>query len=109
VREDLAWAAGLWEGEGCFACGVAGNASKGRTISAILSMTDQDVVEHFRDVIGFGKISQPTPSKGHKQAYRWSVHNFEKVQALIGYLYPYLGARRREKAASVLAHANRQI
>ena len=50
-REKLAWAAGLFEGEGCFYIN-----EKGKYVNATVTSTDKDVLDAFLQVIGFGKI-----------------------------------------------------
>jgi hypothetical protein len=99
-REDLAWAAGLFEGEGC----ISFAKGRSRKIAAMLNMTDRDVVEHFQSVVGCGEIYAYKPQQeGWKPQWRWHVGSFERVQALIAMLWPWLKSRRRSKIRSVLA------
>lgn len=49
---EIAWAAGLFEGEGSFDHS-AGNAHRPR---ATMSLTDQDVLERFMRAVGVGTI-----------------------------------------------------
>lgn len=100
TREDLAWAAGLFEGEGCFT-----TSRRGRFQCAKVSMTDADVVERFNAIIGFGsltnlRLSQKNPK--WKDQRCWTVSNFEGFQAVVVMLWPWLGERRRARAIEVL-------
>ena len=100
-REDLAWASGLFEGEGWITS--AGASPSGSKYILGLSMTDRDTVERFQRVIGFGSVYVVDKGPGNKVQYRWVVQSFEKVQAALAMLWEGLGARRRARAAAVLA------
>ena len=97
---DLAWCAGLFEGEGCFTF-----RSKRGNPSAVIKMTDRDVLDRFATVIGFGRISsvRSTSSLGKKQQWEWRVNSFMHVQALIAALWPWLCSRRKARAQEVLS------
>lgn len=98
VRQ-LAWAAGLFEGEGCFSF----SDSRVRQVSAALNMTDEDIVRRFRAIVGFGAIYEVAPQKSHwKKQWRWRASTFEQVQALMAAFWPWLGVRRRARAIEVL-------
>lgn len=99
-REDVIFAAGLFEGEGCFSGAYPYKRKSGNVIysnpEARLTMTDKEVVEKFQKAIGFGKIYYVKPQKAHwKEAWKWAVGDFEHVQALGAMLWPWLGTRRR--------------
>ena len=101
-REDLAWAAGLFEGEGSFTF-----ARRGKYVSIVaeLGMTDEDRVKRFQEVLGIGNTTVHTkPIKTHwKTMYLWKTGSFEGVQAVISMLWPWLGPRRRNRAKEILA------
>ena len=65
-REKLAWAAGLFEGEGCF---TVHKHCRGGT--AVIKMSDKDVLDEFVSVVGIGKVvPKKTKTKPtHKQMY----------------------------------------
>lgn len=96
----LAWAAGLFEGEG--SCGFYSEAGGKRPrIRVSLGMTDRDVVERFAVAMGCGSIytsERPT----QKAMYQWAVTESEKVRAVLTALLPYMGVRRCAKAEQVL-------
>jgi hypothetical protein len=100
-REDLAWAAGLFEGEGCFSYSEVG---KGRgSLHATVKMTDRDVIYRFQDVIGLGEITLCRPQRvGWKVQWNWQVGSFEHFQAVVALLWPWLCSRRRGKAKQIL-------
>jgi hypothetical protein len=106
-REDLSWAAGLFEGEGCFTYLPAGIS---RPIRASLGMTDEDVVRKFHKIIQLGTVDGPiTPSPDkrfnnriYKPKWVWRVDSFERVQAVGAMFWPWLGIRRKNKFREIL-------
>jgi hypothetical protein len=96
---ERAWAGGLFEGEGTFTL------KNGRYPVASLNMTDEDSVIRFHEAVGFGAFYGPYEhGRGgeHKPFWRWQVGSYEQVQQLAALLWPYLGQRRKQRAAEVL-------
>jgi hypothetical protein len=102
ISQDLPWAAGLFEGEGCLSIN---HLAVSDYPSVWLRMTDEDVVRHFAETIGFGAIYGPRHDGNprHKPCWIWTARGVEKTQALIAMLWPWLGSRRRSRAREVLA------
>jgi hypothetical protein len=94
TRDEIAWAAGLFEGEGCFAWTG--------TPSVILGMTDRDIVERFAAIVGFGLLYEEPRRPPEQTLYRWRANGFENVQAVLAMLWQWLGPRRRARAVEVL-------
>lgn len=106
IVSHLPWAAGLFEGEGCFSSSLTNDKYGTRGFRARLAMTDRDVVLRFRQAIGFGsfRISlQKNPA--HKTQWVWYSTRFEQFQATVAILWPWLGSRRRAKAKELLLMA----
>jgi hypothetical protein len=109
MREDIAWAAGLFEGEGSFMVAYAPSYPR-----AVVIMTDEDVIRRFGAVVGLGNIRGPYTRKGQpankwKPFWTWSVSGFEKTQAIYAMFWPWLGARRRQRGKELLsAHVPRR-
>lgn len=101
---DIAWAAGLFEGEGCITHGSYGG-SKARTPVLALQMTDEDVVRKFASTLGFGCLTGPLRNGEHKPTWRWNAQGLRDVQAALALFWNFLGARRRERAAEILREA----
>ena len=102
--EQIAWAAGLFEGEGCLG---AYPRSRNRTqIMACLGMTDRDVVERFAAVVGSGNLRLGQPGTGGwKACWEWRMYGASDVAELAVTFRPYFGDRRRAKADEVIAAA----
>lgn len=101
TRENLAWAAGLFEGEGSFSYQRRGQYM---TIQVELGMTDEDRVRRFHAVVGIGNVTGPhnNTKPHHKPIYRWKTGSFAGVQAIMAFMWPWLGPRRRNKAIELL-------
>ncbi len=99
-REDLAWAAGLFEGEGCITI-------QKHKIRLQLASSDRDVVERFASVMGIGSLSGPVIrptrlSANPKPLWFW-ISVSSNAELVLRDLLPYLGKRRRERAEHLLA------
>src|SRR5271154_5870369 len=93
-REELAWAAGLFEGEGCF------TRSHGVPV-ANMGMTDLDVIRRFHGIMGFGSMYEMKRADPWKDGLQWMTTTFEQMQATGAMLWPWLGERRRARATEL--------
>jgi hypothetical protein len=95
-RADLAWAAGLFEGEGCF---YLQTQATGRVHPrAALASTDIDILQRFQKIMGFGKIYPKNSGPGNKPIWMWAANQIRHTFATISALFPLLGERRRAQA-----------
>ena len=113
TREELAYVAGLFEGEGTVYT-VTGGRYKTKTSEGIrktpriqlaISMTDYSPLEQVVDCLGFGKIYGPYwNSSGPRNypSYHLRYHSFEKVQAIIAAIWEWLSPRRQEQCVEAL-------
>ena len=98
TRENIAWAAGLFEGEGCIT-------GRKQTAQLQLNMTDEDVVRQFHRLIGVGTVCGPYRNKRlphAKPCWRWVCGGAMHVQAVLAALWPFLMSRRQAKAREVI-------
>ena len=99
---DLAWAAGLLEGEGCF--GLYDDASGGIRLALICTSTDLDVLSTLQMVFGAGTIgARSEPEPNCKQAYDWRVWDARVVSRIAASVRPYMHSRRRASIDAMLA------
>jgi hypothetical protein len=99
----IAWAAGLFEGEGSLA--VTGQKRNGLRLQ--LKMTDEDCVRMFQEICG-GHIYGPynTAERPHffadgskrKPNWSWSSAGTAHASWVLSKLFPYLHGRRRARA-----------
>jgi hypothetical protein len=95
-REEIAWAAGLFEGEGCITL-------SGKAVAVRLVNTDEEVVQRFAEVIGFGTVygpySRQYESDGWKRRPRWVwVGLNEDAYEALALMGRWLSARRLARA-----------
>ncbi|MBW7998502.1 MAG: hypothetical protein FVQ81_18400 [Candidatus Glassbacteria bacterium] len=93
---DIAWAAGLFEGEGNLYLQKTRPGPPQPQMS--LSMTDPDVVQRFRDIVNCGniRIHEDQKHPHFKRQYRWRLCSWERVSEVVDLFKPYLGERRLE-------------
>jgi hypothetical protein len=92
-RVMVAWAAGLFEGEGCVTTG-----GSMRQAELSLETTDPDVLESFRRVVGVGAVTTlPERRAHHKPTHRWRTAKRSEVEHVMSLLWPFLHARRRAR------------
>lgn len=98
THEEIAWLAGLYEGEGCVQAEPDGK------LVVKFKMTDEDVLLRAKDAFGFGCVSGPyKPSGlGKKQTWEWRLTT-RKAVAFLAMIFPWLLARRREQVGAALA------
>lgn len=90
---DIAWLAGLFEGEGCIHVG----GKTGNRTRLTVNMTDADVVTRCRDLTGVGSLRWREHPQWKPQLI-WSVSHRRDVARLLLAMVPLLGERRRAKA-----------
>lgn len=100
---DVAWLAGLLEGEGTFL--MYRNHVGGRVYrypKVAVNMTDEDIIERVAALFGTKVYVMPQYVEGRKQ--QWRAHaTGSNAAAWMRRLYPLLGQRRRARIDEVLA------
>lgn len=101
VTKDLAWAVGLYEGEGYACVRASGNIEVG------INMTDREPVERFHQIMGIGVVRVYPPIPPRKTYYRWHVTRCDEVVQVLNVLIEsgYLSPRRLEQANKTLERA----
>jgi hypothetical protein len=97
---DIAWMAGLLEGEGSFGLD---NRSKKRYENSTsppgvyikISMTDEDVIEKMAKLVNKASFSPARVTKKNKKVYNLHIGDRETLLVLLPRLFPYLGKRRQ--------------
>lgn len=99
-REELAWAAGFYDGEGCTSICITRGKPRGRVN---VNQNETITLERFqRAVLGLGRINGPY---GDHHMYGWGAGKWEEMQATIAMLWAFLSETKRKQAARVLAQA----
>lgn len=100
--KNIAWLAGLLEGEGTFRMWRnAGSAYKG-SISLALQMSDRDIVARAAELLGV-KIWGPHGPYGQSKLQTWQCAAMgSKAAGWMMTLYPLMGSRRKLKFNELL-------
>lgn len=104
---EIAWAAGLYEGEGCCFLTPASPGHPSGQPHLVISMTDLEPLLRFQRVFGgVGRIEGPLIDKRRpdvaKPIWRWSIKQWKACQQILHYLVPHLSPRRIEQARPIL-------
>lgn len=92
--EETAYLAGLLEGEGYF-----GINHGSPTIT--LQMTDEDIVQRAKSIIGGGTIIKYPSKLGHKILFMLQVHSIKALEVMKS-IRPLMGLRRGQKIDDVI-------
>ena len=93
--DQVAWVAGILEGEGSFV--------SSQSVSIRVTMTDLDILERLQKVTGVGRIYDTTRRKDtHKEAWIWTVQRRAHIRHIIEAVLPWLGKRRTVAANKLL-------
>lgn len=104
-RESLAWAAGLFDGEGSFMIhrGSTDRTKHRLVCSTKLGMTDFPIVETFAEVVGFGNMTiKKATNPKHNNQLEWRTAKYQNFQQLVCMLWPWLGERRKTRITAIL-------
>ncbi len=97
-ENEVAWAAGLFEGEG-----YIGQRLNGQWQLEI-QMTDVDVVKHYASMYGINVRPHDRRDRPNsKVIFRAATCKRDLIFKIVSDFYPYLGERRREKCDEFLA------
>ena len=95
--KDIAWLAGLLEGEGSFF-----TASHKRQPKLALGMTDEDVVRRASLLMGGVAICKTKPQHPNKPQYKLVLAGGRAVGVMMT-IYSFMGARRKAAIQQVIA------
>lgn len=100
---DIAWFAGIFEGEGCFTIEKNGNTR------LIVGMCDKDIIDRIKAMFPIHQNKAPVQPKPvqprynqPKIRYTWCVSDPGEVKRITELILPWLGERRTAKANEVL-------
>lgn len=104
---SIAWAAGLFEGEGHVIHHQQVDKRKPNVTSThrglTISMSDRDVVERWMEVVGAGHMVKPYEREGQKTLYTVKVYRWEDTMRVVNLLLPHMGKRRASAMRKLLA------
>jgi hypothetical protein len=93
IKTELAWAAGLFDGEGSI--GVYKNATSSFLLARI-NMCHKEAINHFHDIVTVGTGQLYTPKQKNRRPYwKWRA-NGEEAAKVLKLLYPFLLVKSRQ-------------
>ena len=106
TEAEVAWAAGLMEGEGCFSVVTQRQTHNGKEYEYLypdvsMASTDEETIARFTKVVGAGRVYGPYPRPG-KDVWWWKTRRPDEVIRVCEMLYPWMGTRRREAMDKVM-------
>ena len=109
TETDVAWIAGLLEGEGYF--GID-NRSKDRYETSKIppapfikvSMVDEDIIQRLSKLLDKPYFSPSRKTVTGKQVYTLHIGEKEKVLSILQQILPYMGVRRGERIKECISH-----
>lgn len=106
-REELAWAAGFFDGEGHV--GYREQLGAGQSWAVDIAQTEPNTLDRFHRAVGRGKIYGPYRHKNgrHNPYWRFTANGYERTQAIAGMLWAFLSEVKREQFAEALRNKPR--
>lgn len=96
---ELAWLAGLLEGEGCFSY------RNDRNVPVVeIKMTDLDVINRVAELIGRTVWRVPAKQSGYQDQWRTKIQG-DPARDLMRDLLPHMGERRSARITELLEKA----
>lgn len=97
---DLAWAAGIYEGEGNTAIADFRPGMQLGTLRASVTNSDLDIVAFFQDNWPGYVYDREARSDQHRPTSRWTVQSL-KAQAFLLDIQPYIKSDRKQKIVRI--------
>jgi hypothetical protein len=117
-REALAWAAGVFDGEGYIGAIERKVPSSGRRVPylgmVVSQWHDPEVTSRFAAALGFGCLYSRVVRAGTPREsieYTWKVGGLEQTQAAVAMLWPWLSGPERSQTVRTLEayHHRREV
>ena len=110
---ELAWIAGIWEGEGCWVYRKGRPSRKEKSYLRMqMVMTDEDIMERVGAIMDGRKITYSDGGPAHKAAGQKPVYGItlqgKSASRWTDLMKPYLGKRRLEKYQFIMEQINEQ-
>ena len=98
-KEKLAWAAGFFDGEGCFYVRTERkNGLVRKYVCACVVQTEKSILDKFQQIVGCGKVYTKTVKhKRYKKAWTLQFQRMDDVTKLVKLLWTWLGRTKRQQ------------
>ncbi len=103
--QELAWAAGFYDGEGC--TGIWRRGANGWPCIVVkVGQVDPSSLHRMKAAFGCGSVTGPFVRSKYnprsKPIHQFNISNFEQAQAAIAMMWKWLGVPKREQATGRL-------
>ena len=101
-NEELAWAAGIFDGEGCVTASYGGKNGRRHTRASLVvsigQSGDTEILDKFCEIVGLGKVRGPYKKlkPHHLDRYVWNASG-SNGHAVMKMLRPYLSTPKLSK------------
>lgn len=100
---ELAWAAGLFDGEGHISSTRSTARPKHVKLYMHVSMCDEASVNRFCEAVGVGHVTElKRKTVMNKTVWRWQLQSTDKVKKALDAIWPYLGEIKKADATRAL-------
>lgn len=111
--EELAWAAGLFDGDGSTCFERHGTRAEYRRADMSVTQTSRigvpEVLTRFHRIVSVGHINGPYGgSERWEPVCRWKAHRLADIEIVTRAIWPWLGGVKRVQAATVIAEVASQ-
>lgn len=108
MSENVAWLAGILEGEGCFTFypnrQTRTSVKPSGAFGVEIQSTDQDVVDRVESLVGTGSRSiRCMTNPNHRDAYSWKLSRRADVLSVLLAIRPYMLSRRAARIDEMIA------
>lgn len=103
TREEMAWLAGIFEGEGSIILENRSGPREYATPRLQVNMVDRDVIEHLQAIAGGRVNRQKAQTPDRQDQWRWTLQGFLPVSYVLDRIWPWLHSRRRTRCEEVMA------
>ena len=103
-REQLAWAAGFFEGEGSVGAYYIKNGNRW-VLKLSIAQVEREPLDKFHAAIGgLGRVYGPYKQRNEKSSpqFLFMMNSFEACQAVIAMIWRWLSAKRKKQAFTAL-------
>ena len=102
-REDIIWAAGLFEGEGSISITTIASGKMYPRIK--IKMTDEDTIKKFASIFGLThrSVQKDKSWKSHYKDAWYADSSGKRAVAILYMIFPWLGERRKCRVEEVLS------
>ena len=102
---ELAWAAGLFDGEGHARFSLYKKRGYGQPQMTV-SQCDREVLDRFKSAVGAGRIYGPYNRDGRgynaRPMHTWTAGKFREIERVADLLWPYLSTPKRVQIKGML-------